>query len=81
MSEKRKPSLIFTIEYNDKRFKIKFYPESLFFRPISNTKRYRVSINGKWLGRKHLERYHHTFFTIYEVRDQIFRSLKQQRII
>jgi len=79
MSEKRKPIMIFLLRKQGKKsVKAELFdarknwqnmiPRQCFARL------FRIRANGKWVKR---EGENHSFFTMYEFRDMLFRSVKQ----
>jgi hypothetical protein len=79
MSEKRKPKIKFTIEFGGKRLKLELFEESLYKEPAyCKGKRYRLRANGHWHGGICRQM---KFFTIYQIRDMIFKGMSVGGII
>lgn len=84
MAEKRKPWVVFLLKkYGKKNIKIELFQAFLWAAKAREPRgapqywlnhRYRVRVNGKWFSKPD-EKY--SFFTIYEVRDMMWRSVKQ----
>ena len=69
MAEKRKPSFVFLLRIrSNKSRKLEIFPADLWDESI--TKKYRLRVNGKWVGGKIKK-----FFYKSQIREMLFRAI------
>jgi hypothetical protein len=73
MAEKRKPDLIILLKKAGKKIgKVELFDAGLWgYKGPKRGVRYRLRVNGKWMGKKE-------YYDLYDVRNMLWRSVKQK---
>lgn len=77
MADKRKPVFIFLLKKPGKKtLKVELFNKDQFTHSWVGENRYRLRINGRWFRNEKIKK-RYQFFTRYEIRDMMWRTIKK----